>query len=58
MDEEAAADLEVGAPLTLKKEGPGYAALLSSGCADDSRAVAWGQRPFKGQAPRRRSGYT
>ena len=35
-EEEAAADLEVGAPLPLKDAGPGYSALRLSGYADDT----------------------
>ena len=42
LDEDAAEDLEPGGPLPLKDAGPGYAALWSSGYADDTRAVALG----------------
>ena len=36
LDEEAVADLEVGAPLSLKDAGPGYAAPGSLGYVDDT----------------------
>ena len=39
LDKDAAADLEAGAPLPLKDAGPGYAALWSSGYADDTHAL-------------------
>ena len=42
LDEDAADDLEPAAPLPLKDAGPGYAALGSSGYADDTQAVAMG----------------
>ena len=42
LDEDAADDLEPRAPLPLKDGGPGYAALGSSGHADDTQAVALG----------------
>ena len=42
LDEDAAEDLEPGTPLPLKDAGPGYAALASSGYADDTQAVALG----------------
>ena len=42
LDEGAAADLETGAPLPLKDAGPGYAALGSSGYAEDTQVVAVG----------------
>ena len=51
LDEEAAVDLEVGAPLLLKDAGPGYAALGSSGYADDTQAVALGAVSLRGAVP-------
>ena len=42
LDEDAADDLKPGALLPLKDAGPGYTALGSSGCADDTQAVALG----------------
>ena len=42
LDKDAADDLEPGALLPLKDAGPGYAALGSSGYADDTQAVAPG----------------
>ena len=42
LDEDAADDLEPGALPPLKDAGPGYAALGSSGYADDTQAVALG----------------
>ena len=51
LDEDAAEDLEPGAPLPLKNAGPGYAALGSSGYADDTQAVALGAHTL-GHGPR------
>ena len=42
LDEDAADNLEPGAPHPLKDAGPSYAALGSSGYADDTQAVAMG----------------
>ena len=42
MDEDVAADLEVGGPIPLKYAGPGYATVGSSGYGDDTEAVALG----------------
>ena len=42
LEEQAADDLEVGAPLPLKDAGPGHAALGLSGYADDTQRVALG----------------
>ena len=42
LDEDAADDLDPGALPPLKDAGPGYAALGSSGYADDTQAVALG----------------
>ena len=50
-DEEAAAALEAGDPLSLKDAGPGYAALGSLGYADDTRAVAPGAAALEGTVP-------
>ena len=49
--DEATADPEVGAPLPLKDAGPGYAALGSSGYADDTQAVALGAASLQGTVP-------
>ena len=51
LDEDAAADLKAGAPLPLKDAGPGYAALGSSGYADDTQAVALGAASLQGMVP-------
>ena len=51
LDEEAAADLEVGPPLPLKDAGPGNAALGSLGYADDTQAVALGAASLQGSVP-------
>ena len=51
LDEEAAADLEVGAPHPRKDMGPGYAALGSSGYADDTHAMALGAASLEGTIP-------
>ena len=42
LDEDAADDLEPGAPLPLKDAGPSYVALGSSVYADNTQAVATG----------------
>ena len=42
LDEDAAADLEAGAPLPLKDAGPDYTTLGMSGYADETQAVALG----------------
>ena len=52
LDEEAATHLGVGAPIPLKDAGRGYAALGSSGYADDTEAVAFGAASFEGAVPR------
>ena len=54
--EDAADDLEPGAPLPLKDAGPGYAALGSSGYADDTQEGPWARPPSRGRSPQRRSG--
>ena len=51
LDEDAVADLEAGAQLPLKDAGPGYAALGSSGYADDTQAVALGAASLQGTVP-------
>ena len=51
LDEEAAADLEAGAPLALKDAGPAYAAEGSLGYADDTQAMALGGASLQGTAP-------
>ena len=51
LDEHAAEDLEPGAPLPLKDASPSYAALGSSGYADDTQAVALGAAPLHGTVP-------
>ena len=51
LDEDAAADLEVGAPLPLKDAGLGYAALGLSGYADDTHVVALGAASLQGTVP-------
>ena len=43
--------LKAGAPLSLKDAGPGYAALGSSGYADDTHAVALGAAFLQGTVP-------
>ena len=49
LDEDAAEDLEPGAPLPLKDAGPGYAALGSSGYEDDTQAL--GAASLQGTVP-------
>ena len=51
LDEDAADDLDTGAPLPLKDAGPGYAALRSSGYADDTQAVALGAASLQETVP-------
>ena len=51
LDEDAAENVEPGAPLPLKDVGPGYAALGSSGYADDTQAVALGAAALGGTVP-------
>ena len=51
LDEDAAEDLEPGAPLPLKDSGPGYATLGSSGYADDTQAVTLGAASLQGTVP-------
>ena len=51
LDEEVAADLEVGASLSLKDAGPGYATLGSSGYANDTQAVALGTASLQRNVP-------
>ena len=51
LDEDAAADPEVGAPLPLKDVGPSYAALGSLGYADDTQAVALAAASLQGTVP-------
>ena len=51
LDEDAADDLEPGAPLPFKDAGPGYAALGSSGYADDTQAVALGAASLQETVP-------
>ena len=50
-DEDAADDLEPGALLPLTDAGPGYAALGSSGYADDTQAVALGAAAHQDTVP-------
>ena len=51
LDVDAADDLEPGALLPLKDAGPGYAALGSSGYADDTQAVALGAAALQDTVP-------
>ena len=51
LDEDAADDLEPGAPLPLKDAGPSYAALGTSGYAEDTQAVALGAASLQGRVP-------
>ena len=51
VDEDATADLEVGVPLPPKDAEPGYAALGSSGYADDAQVVALGAASLQGTVP-------
>ena len=51
LDEDAAENVEPGGPLPLKDVGPGYAALGSSGYADDTQAVALGAAALGGTVP-------
>ena len=51
LDEDVADELEPGAPLPLKDASPGYAALGSSGYADDTQAVALGAASLQGMVP-------
>ena len=51
LDEDAVQVLEPGAPLPLKDAGPSYAALGSSGYADDTQAVALGAASLQGTVP-------
>ena len=51
LEEDTAAELESGAPVPLKDAGFGYAALGSSGYADDTRAVARGTASLQGTVP-------
>ena len=50
-DEDAADNLEMGAPLPLKDAGPGYAALGSTSYADHSQAVALGTNALQDTVP-------
>ena len=51
VDEDAADDVEPGAPLPLKHAGPGYGALGSSGYADDTQALAVGAASLQRTVP-------
>ena len=51
LDEDAADDLGPGALPPLKEAGPGYAALGSSGYADDTQAVALGAAALQDTVP-------
>ena len=51
LDEDAAEDLEPGAPLPLKDADPGYVALGSSGYVDDTQAVALVAASLQGTVP-------
>ena len=51
LDEDAADDLELEAPLPLKDAGPGYVALGSTGYADDTQAVALGAASLQETVP-------
>ena len=51
LDEDAADDLDPGALPPLKDAGPGYAALGSSGYADDTLAVALGAAALQDTVP-------
>ena len=51
LDEDAADDLEPGALPPFKDGGPGYAALGSSGYADDTHAVALGATALQDTVP-------
>ena len=51
LDENAADDLDPGALPPLKDAGPGYAALGSSGYADDTQAVALGAAALQDTVP-------
>ena len=51
LDEDAANDLDSGAPLRLRDAGPGCAALGSSGYADDTQAVALGAASLQETVP-------
>ena len=53
LDEEAAADVEVGAPLPLNDAGPGCAVVGLSGYADDTQAVALAAASLQGTVPTR-----
>ena len=48
LDDNTVANLEAGAPLPLKDAGPGYAALRSSGYADNTQALALGAASLQG----------
>ena len=51
LDEDAADDLDPGGLPPLKDAGPGYAALGSSGYADDTQAVALGAAALQDTVP-------
>ena len=51
LDKDKAEDLDPGAPLPLRDAGSGYAALVSSGYADDIPALALGAATLQGTVP-------